>query len=112
MGKKGRPLDPRMPTDTRPSTQRTFLACGRTVDIYPLPLTQTCSGRRPCRLKFVLLFMFFRGGHLYYGPNLVGVGLNISLRHHKPLEISYRHSKGTLAWIKLHVVGVKGVKHL
>ena len=43
VGKRGRPLDPRMPADTRPSTQKISLVYGRKVDTYPSPLTRTYS---------------------------------------------------------------------
>ena len=39
MGKKGRPSDPRRLVNTRPSTQKNTLACGRKVGTCLLPLT-------------------------------------------------------------------------
>ena len=37
-GKRGKPLDPRMPANTQPSTQKISSACGRKVDTCLLPL--------------------------------------------------------------------------
>ena len=60
--------------------------------------------------KLFTSFTFFGGGHLYYGSNLVWVGLDTSLRHHEAQKFSHYYPEHTLTQIKLHVVGAKGAK--
>ena len=83
MGKRGRPLDPRMLVDTRSSIQKISLACGRKVDTYLLPSTRTYLAGY-LAIEALYFFHVLWGCHFYYGSDLVRVSLDTSLGHHEP----------------------------
>ena len=98
--------------DTRPSTQKTSSACRRKVGTYLLPLIQTYIQRGHLVVEALYFFHVPWWCHLHYGPNLVWVNFDTSLRHHEPQELSGRHPECTLARIKLHVVRPESVEGL